>query len=283
MNGGGGRGDDRPRVAFGLPDLEGLSRDGFSPADLHVHTRCSDAAPTPRQVVERAARLGIGVAITDHNDARGVREALAYRGDVLVVPGIELDLAEGPHLLLYFYHAPDLLDFDERHVRHRRRGAQYMASCPTADEALDASEGYACLVVAAHPFGYFGLDRGVLKCDAKRLLPGVAGRLDGVEAVCGGMSRSVNALAAAYAEERGVPVTGGSDAHVLRAVGTAVTAVRADSVDGFLDGIRRGESVAAGASAGPVARTMTAGIIACNYVPYAVDALRWRLGARSRR
>jgi hypothetical protein len=94
------------------------------------------------------------------------------------------------------------------------------------------------------------------------------------------MSRSVNALAAAYAAERGVPVTGGSDAHVLRAVGTAVTGVRADSVDGFLEGVRRGESVAAGASAGPAARAMTAGIIACNYVPYAADALRWRLGER---
>jgi predicted metal-dependent phosphoesterase TrpH len=275
--------EKRARIGFGRPDVDELARDGYLAVDMHVHTRHSDAAPSARQVLERARKMRIGVAITDHNEVGGVRELRGRRPDVPVVPGIELDCAEGPHILLYFYSPGDLVDFHDRHIRERRRGAQYMTSYPTAEQVLTAAEGYSCLKVAAHPFGYFGLDRGVLKCDAKGLLPGVAGRLDGIEAICGGMTRRVNRLAAAYAERCHVPVTGGSDAHILREVGRVVTGVRAGSVDEFLDGIREGRSVVVGSPSGVVSRGVTAGVIACNYLPYSATALRTRLGHSMRR
>ncbi|NLX49655.1 MAG: PHP domain-containing protein [Methanospirillum sp.] len=268
---------ERPRISFGTPDIDELERDGFLSADMHVHTRHSDAAPSARQVLDRARRRRIGVAITDHNEIAGVREVRSSRPDVPVIPGIELDCAEGPHLLLYFYSFSDLVDFYDRHVRERRRGAQYVTSYPAIEQLLSAAEGYSCLKIAAHPFGYFGLDRGVLKCDAKGLLPGVIGRLDGVEAICGGMTGAVNRRAAEYADAHTLPVTGGSDAHVLREVGRVVTAVGADSVGEFLDGIARGESIVAGSSSGILSRGMAAGVIGCNYVPYSVTAVRARL------
>ena len=274
------------RIVFGAPDIGGLRRDGFLPVDMHVHTRSSDAAPTARQVLAQARWRGIGVAITDHNEVRGVVEAFERPPGVTVVPGIELDCAEGPHLLLYFYSLHDLVDFYDRHVRPRRAGRQYMTSCPSAAGILAAAEGYACLVVAAHPFGYFGLDRGVLRCDARGLLPGIAARLTGVEAICGAMSERVNRMAATYAETHEVPATGGSDAHVLRSIGSVVTGVRADSLEELLDGVRRGDGIVVGSSAGPLARGMAAGVIACHYVPYAATALRIRIGGaggRSRR
>ena len=269
---------ERPRIRFDTPDIDELARDGFLAADMHVHTRHSDAAPSTRQVLDRARRRRIGVAITDHNEIAGVREARGFRPDVPVIPGIELDSAEGPHLLLYFYSCSDLVDFYDRHVRERRRGAQYMTSYPAMEQLLSAAEKYSCLKIAAHPFGYFGLDRGVLKCDAKGLLSGAVGRLDGVEAICGGMTRTVNRRAAEYADAHDLPVTGGSDAHILREVGRVVTEVRADSVEEFLDGIRRGESIVVGSSSGALSKGMAAGVIGCNYVPYAVTALRTRLG-----
>ena len=46
--------------------------------DLHIHTTVSDGTDTPRRVVEFAHELGLAaVAVTDHDTAAGVDEALA--------------------------------------------------------------------------------------------------------------------------------------------------------------------------------------------------------------
>ena len=58
--------------------------------DLHVHTTYSDGRDAPEDVLRRAAALGIEtIAITDHDNTRGVREAQA-RAPVL---GLSLILA----------------------------------------------------------------------------------------------------------------------------------------------------------------------------------------------
>lgn len=60
----------------------------------------------------------------------------------------------------------------------------------------------------------------------------------------------MNAAAVEYAERTGIPDTGGSDAHILREVDSVVTGVHARTVDKFLDGIRRGESIVVGLPSG---------------------------------
>jgi predicted metal-dependent phosphoesterase TrpH len=274
---------NRPRIIFGTPDIDEIREDGYSAVDMHVHTCHSDAAPSIRQILKLIQHKGCGIAITDHNAIGGVLEAESCRDDLLVIPGIELDCSEGPHILLYFYSYQDLRDFYDRHIRDMRRGAQYMTTYPAADEILSAAEGYSCLKIAAHPFGYFCLDRGILKCDAKNLLPGVMDRLDGIEAICGGMSRKVNLLAVDYANRLNIPVTGGSDAHILPEIGSVVTGVRADTIEGFLEGILRSKSVVIGSPSGIVSRGMTAGVIACHYVPYSITALHTRIGPHTAR
>lgn len=164
---------NRPRIIFGTPDIDEITEEGYSAVDMHVHTGHSDAAPSIRQILNWIRHKRCGIAITDHNAIGGVLEVEGCRDDLLVIPGIELDCAEGPHILLYFYSYRDLRDFYDRHIRDKRRGAQYMTAYPAAGEILSAAEGYSCLKIAAHPFGYFGLDRGILKCDAKNLLPGI--------------------------------------------------------------------------------------------------------------
>lgn len=58
--------------------------------DLHCHTRASDGALTPREVVVAAAAAGVDtLAITDHDCVDGVAEATAAAGQVRVIPGIE--------------------------------------------------------------------------------------------------------------------------------------------------------------------------------------------------
>jgi len=64
-----------------------------SAIDLHIHTSASDGVSSPREVVHRAARLGVStIAITDHDTVSGLDEALreaAGRG-VRVIPGVEI-------------------------------------------------------------------------------------------------------------------------------------------------------------------------------------------------
>lgn len=87
-----------------------MSEAGF--ADLHIHTRHSDGAETPTEVVEKSARLGITcIAITDHDTCSGFEEALAAadRFGVELLPGIEVSAYIGDksvHILGY------LMDMD---------------------------------------------------------------------------------------------------------------------------------------------------------------------------
>jgi predicted metal-dependent phosphoesterase TrpH len=61
-------------------------------ADLHVHTTYSDGKLSPAAVIARAAAIGLDViAITDHDNANGAREAipLAHEAGIDLIPAIE--------------------------------------------------------------------------------------------------------------------------------------------------------------------------------------------------
>lgn len=61
--------------------------------DLHSHTTASDGKLTPTELVDYAIEKKLaGIAITDHNTASGVEEAINYsKGkNIEVIPGIEI-------------------------------------------------------------------------------------------------------------------------------------------------------------------------------------------------
>lgn len=87
----------------------GLGHVGTTSADLHAHTRYSDGAFTPTELVREARRCGLAaVAVTDHDTLDGVgeaRQAGAALG-VEVITGVEITarVAEQEiHLLGYFF------------------------------------------------------------------------------------------------------------------------------------------------------------------------------------
>src|SRR5262245_53274804 len=97
-------------------------------ADLHVHTRHSDGAYTPAQVVELARRCGLSaVAVTDHDTLAGVpfAQAAAAGSAVEVVPGVEISCEHRGrelHLLGYFVRLDDPdLNAALEHLRRGRR------------------------------------------------------------------------------------------------------------------------------------------------------------------
>lgn len=87
-----------------------MSSPKYSPklkTDLHVHTRVSDGAYTPREVVKMARERSITIlSITDHDTVAGLEEAkeAAEEYGVELVPGIELSTLAGEseiHILGY--------------------------------------------------------------------------------------------------------------------------------------------------------------------------------------
>jgi len=81
-------------------------------ADLHIHTTCSDGEFTSSEIIHAAKELGFDtIAITDHDTASGISEALKAGRDtgIEVIPGIEITIrfrreyfTGSLHVLVYF-------------------------------------------------------------------------------------------------------------------------------------------------------------------------------------
>ncbi len=99
--------------------------------DLHTHTVCSDGSMTPDALVRHAKESGLAaVAVSDHDTADGVKEAMATGREVgiEVIPAIELSAISNTetHILGYFIDpdAPALVKAVDniRQVRTQRIG-----------------------------------------------------------------------------------------------------------------------------------------------------------------
>lgn len=84
-----------------------------SRVDLHLHTKASDGALQPAELVKAANRIGIRVmAVTDHDSVNGIAEAQEAASDLAieVMPGIELSASldgDEIHILGYLLDADD--------------------------------------------------------------------------------------------------------------------------------------------------------------------------------
>ena len=202
----------------------------LSVADLHIHTRFSDGADSPADVVEHARHSGLrAIAITDHDRIDGAliasRHADRYPG-VDVIVGEEVSTSEG-HVLGLFL--------------QKRIGPGM-----TAAETVAAIHEQNGLAIAAHPYWR-------TRSRSRRQPPsGVGHRIaevdfDAVEILNGGLTPSMfyANLRAAWANERvGLAEIGGSDAHVKQAVGGAVTLFDGLTVRALRLAIERGRTMA---------------------------------------
>lgn len=172
-----------------------------------MHSVWSDGAQRPETIVRVAAGRVNVVAITDHDEVRGARQALAFARDhpaleVDVVVGEEISTLNGHLLGLYLEERvpPDLSAFQTINLIHEQGG----------------------LAVAAHPFHPIrGIARG--HRTIAELLPDLP--LDAIEVVnnAGVFSWLYDAWAALRNVEWALPVTAGSDAHDVWYLGSAVT------------------------------------------------------------
>lgn len=204
---------------------------GSGIADLHMHTRYSDGADSPRDVLRWASEIGLHViAVTDHDTIDGALEAaeLADRwsGAPDVIVGEEVTSRDG-HILALFIASrvpPDM----------------------SVEETVAAIHEQGGLAIAAHPYWRDGAT------NRHGRAYGVGDRIadagfDAVEVLNGGFTPSMitaNRLATRAAAQLKSTQVGGSDAHVKHALGWAHTRFRGRSARDLHRSVINGETSA---------------------------------------
>jgi predicted metal-dependent phosphoesterase TrpH len=224
------------RVLFERPDLELLKQD-HTVVDLHFHSQYSDGLNRIPKIAEKAKKLGIGIAITDHNEIRGAMEIDACK-DIFSIPGIEITSAEGSHLLVYFYSAEELEKFYATDVApNMGHGVMSSLQLPM-EQIIRRARSYNCVIIFAHP--YCAMYTGVCNVqfpleDRERLFDLV----DGVEAINACNLNKWNLKCAVLGFNLDKAMVGGSDGHSLGHMGRAVTYARCQQDRrAFLDAVK---------------------------------------------
>jgi len=205
----------------------------WSKADLHIHSDHSDGLmtiPAILEYVQHKTDLSV-IAITDHNTIEGARfaQSLSEMYDVEVVIGEEVSSKEG-HILGLF------LSEDVR-------------SGLSAADTIREIEDQGGIAVIAHPFanrafGPFGLksvgqaidDLGFKALEVYNSSPYLI--------------RANHLAAKAFTGGRGFAATGGSDAHVLKAIGNGYTLFRGTTAEDLRQSLLALETCARAARGG---------------------------------
>ena len=227
---------DNHRIQFEKPNLAELKREN-TVVDLHFHSCYSDGYNTVEAIVGKARELGIGIAITDHNEIRAAVEIDGYRG-VFSIPGIEMTSREGTHVLIYFYQVEKLEAFYRNDVvPHMGHDIMSSTSLPM-EEIIQRARKYKTVIIFPHP--YCGIYTGIQNTyftEVRRQK--IFSMIDGIEVINSENMKKSNLRSALLGFNLGKGITGGSDGHRLPQMGKAVTyAPCRRSRQVFLDAIK---------------------------------------------
>ncbi len=170
--------------------------------DLHNHTSVSvDANILPQTFLKTAKKLGIGIAITDHNSVSSwkVLSALNKTHRVPLVLGEEI-MTCGPD----GKKTGEIIGlFMNTHV-----------APASPEEVLDTLHGQGALITVPHPFDTFR--------NHFRELEKFCGLVDCIEVFnARSYTAGANEKARAFAIEKGLGITAGSDGHTVSEIGSA--------------------------------------------------------------
>jgi predicted metal-dependent phosphoesterase TrpH len=228
------------RIRFEKPNLDQIRKQHTS-VDLHFHSLYSDGQNSIPEIVVQAEELGIGIAITDHNQISGALEIDRYP-DVLSIPGIEVTSCEGTHVLVYFYDSGDLQYFYESDIMPHM-GAEIMSSIGLPmKEIVCRARAYDSVIIFPHPFcaAYTGICNPYFQ---EQTLQELFDMVDGVEVINAGNLKRWNMRSALLGFNLNKAITGGSDGHFIGHMGKAVTYAECPpDRASFLDAIRSGQN-----------------------------------------
>jgi predicted metal-dependent phosphoesterase TrpH len=228
---------DTHRIQFKRPNLAELIKEN-TVVDLHFHSHYSDGFNTVEAIARKAHDLGIGIAVTDHNEIRAAVEIDGY-SDVLSIPGIEMTSKEGTHVLIYFYQIDALETFYSDHVIPFMGNDIMSSTTLKMEEIIKRARKFKTVIIFPHPFCgiYTGIQNTYFPEDRRERL---FSRVDGVEVINSENMSKSNLRSALLGFNLGKGITGGSDGHRISQMGKAVTyAACKPSRKAFLDAIKK--------------------------------------------
>jgi predicted metal-dependent phosphoesterase TrpH len=212
-------GSSSHKIRFERPALDELTAQ-YAVVDLHFHSKYSDGNNAVSSIAKRALELGIGIAITDHNEIKGAVEIDRYRG-ILNIPGIEVTSREGTHLLIYFYDIKSLKRFYKKDLQPNMGHDIMSSTCLEMEEIIRRARAFETIVVFPHPYSatFTGIQNTYFSDDRlERLFEMV----DGIEVINAENLTKWNLRSALLGFNLGKGITGGSDGHRLPQMGRAV-------------------------------------------------------------
>ncbi len=212
--------NDENRILFEKPNLAAL-RKRYTVVDMHFHSRYSDGKNRIKTIAEKCRRLGIGVAITDHNEIAGAVE-INDNKRVLSIPGIEVTSMEGSHILIYFYDVKSLKSFYAKAIKpHMGDNVMTSISLPM-EEIIHKARAYKTVIIFPHP--YCAAYTGVCNYHfPEERLHRLWQRIDGVEVINSENLKKWNLKCAVLGFNLNKSITGGSDGHRLYQLGKVVS------------------------------------------------------------
>jgi predicted metal-dependent phosphoesterase TrpH len=232
------------RVLFERPDLPQLAK-AHTVVDLHFHSNYSDGLNSIPKIAAKARDLGIGIAITDHNEIRGALEIDTYN-DIFSIPGIEITSSEGSHLLVYFYETKELKRFYEKDVVPYMGHGVMSSLSLTMEQVIQRAKNYKCVIIFAHP--YCAMYTGVCNIQfSQESLDRLFKLVHGVEVINASNLNKWNLKCSVLGFNLNKSMVGGSDGHSLGHMGRVVSYARCGrSRQEFLDAICRKENMVSG-------------------------------------
>jgi predicted metal-dependent phosphoesterase TrpH len=228
---------DDHRIQFERPNLAELIKQNIV-VDLHFHSHYSDGHNTVAAIAKKARDLGIGIAITDHNEIRGAVEIDGYP-DVFSIPGIEMTSKEGTHILIYFYSMDNLEAFYSDDVIPYMGNDIMSSTTLEMEEIIKRARKFKTVIIFPHPFCgvYTGIQNSYFSEDRReRIFP----MIDGVEVINSENMNKSNLRSALLGFNLNKGITGGSDGHRVSQMGKVVTyAPCKRSRKAFLDAIKK--------------------------------------------
>src|SRR2546430_9447841 len=182
------------------------SPNGYSRADIHMHTNLGDGWASPAKIVEEATRRGFPlIAITDHDHVEGakrVKELIYQQNNSLqLITGVEVSTRQGHLLGLFVTKAPKAMR--------------------SVEESIEDIKEQGGLVIVPHPLGKLVPSLSRTKIDTL-LEKGYT--IDGIEMYNPSPANaSMRPVVRDANQQWGLAETGGSDAHFWQHIGSADT------------------------------------------------------------
>ncbi len=178
--------------------------------DFHVHSFYSDGKSSPKEIIKYAKKLNIYIALTDHDTSQGLESVKEEK----VIPGQEVTTQYGHVVIL----------------------CNFIPSPPSVmTELLEYAKENSCVIFPSHPFDIFrkGIGENIYRY-----------RFNLIEIYNSKAPSFANNKAKEAAEQLGLPGLANSDAHVIRAIGSAYNElydVTEFNTDEILDNLLKGK------------------------------------------